>query len=86
MDQLAQRKLIDGGHDRNALVKDWDDECFNCGGSGKQAILCNNCPKVSCRECIERTQDDISQSISKKPDEDEPRGVSNDGGPGKGGG
>ena len=86
MDQLAQRKLIDGGHDRNALVKDWDDECFNCGGSGKQAILCNNCPKVSCRECIERTQDDISQSISKKPDEDEPRGVSNNGGPGKGGG
>ena len=67
MGDLANRSEETGGRGRNATADCWDGECNRCGKTGgKEAILCNNCAVVGCKECIQRTRDDLAVGIEKR--------------------
>ena len=67
MDDLANKTTAEGGRGQNATTDCWDSECCRCAKRGVQSVMCNNCAVVMCKDCVQRTRDDMAGSISKSP-------------------
>ena len=67
MDDLANKPVKEGGRGQNATDDCWDSMCSGCDKSGLRSVMCNNCAVVMCINCVQRTRDDISTSISGQP-------------------
>ena len=67
MDDLANRTPAEGGRGQNATTDCWDSECCRCAKRGVQSVMCNNCAVVMCKDCVQRTRDDMAGSTSKSP-------------------
>ena len=68
MDDLARKPVDEGGRGEIATADCWDGEYFRCAKTGgAEVIMCNNCAAVGCKDCIQRTRDDIAIDITKRP-------------------